>query len=58
MTEQTPAQQVVVAIPDLGLSKTELAALQEKFRNNIVDSMKDKDAQANVKVSVTVSVGF
>ncbi|WP_328777968.1 hypothetical protein OIE52_50040 [Streptomyces canus] len=58
MTDPTPAQQVVVAIPDMGLSKAELADLQEKFRNNIVDSMKDKDAEANVKVSVTVSVAF
>lgn len=58
MTDPTPAQQVVVAIPDLGLSKNELADLQKKFRNNIVDSMKDKDTEANVSVSVSVSVGF
>ena len=58
MTDPTPAQQVVVAIPDMGLSKGELVDLQEKFRNNIVDSMKGKDAEANVTVSVSVSVGF
>ncbi|MET8956271.1 hypothetical protein [Streptomyces sp. NPDC004533] len=58
MTDPTPAQPVVVAIPDLGLSKAELADLQEKFRNTIVDSMKDKNPQGDWNVMVTVGGHF
>ncbi|SNX88628.1 hypothetical protein SAMN06272735_9105 [Streptomyces sp. TLI_55] len=57
MSEQA-TQQVVVSVPDLGLSNTELTALQEKFRNNIVESMQGHDAQAFISVSISVSVGL
>ncbi|MEU8434103.1 hypothetical protein AB0F18_14485 [Streptomyces sp. NPDC029216] len=57
MSDQT-TKEVVVSIPDMGLSKAELAALQEKFHNNMVESMKGKDDQAFIEVRISVSVGF
>lgn len=58
MPEQDLTQQVVVALPDMGLSKTELAALQEKFHNSIVESMEGRDAEASFEVWISVSVGL
>ncbi|MFE9775549.1 hypothetical protein ACFYOV_28515 [Streptomyces sp. NPDC005931] len=56
MSNGTESQEAVVAIPDLGLSDSELNTLKSKFENDIMESMRAREAGAEVEVKVSVSV--
>jgi hypothetical protein len=56
VAEQGDQHEVVVQIPDIGLSKEQLSSLKESFKNQIVSTMGHKSGAAARIVVVVIRV--
>lgn len=57
-TTQKKRQQVIVTMPDTGLSKQQIATMKKRFKNEIVESMGGAQKLASLGRTIIIIIIF
>ena len=56
MAEKGKSHRYVLTLPDVGLTKSQINSVKNKFKNNLIETMGGKEALARRRIVIVVVV--